>query len=183
MRAISTRSPKNGAFQHPSSACRVARMSKIRDYRRKGTQQLRIGLHSSVNRIYHTSTVTRGRLPVFQSLPNGRLLTRAMMRIQIQGHAESLAFVIMPDHLHWLLRLAGDRSLSDCVCAVKSESARAIKRFGTHTSPVWQRGFYDRAIRTEESIVDVARYIIANPVRAGIVDSVRRYSLWDAVWV
>ena len=183
MRAISTDFAEKEAFLLPSSARRIHRMPNIRDYRRKGSAQLRKGRHSSLNQIYHINAATHRRVPIFQSLTNGRFLTRAMMRAQHEGHAESLAFVIMPDHLHWLLRLTGDRSLSKCVNAVKSESIRMINVRNRRTKPVWQRGFFDRAIRQEDDIANLARYIVANPVRARLVDSVRQYALWDAVWV
>ena len=35
---------------------------------------------------------------------------------------------------------------------------------------LWQRGFYDRSLaRTDETLTDVARYILDNPVREGLV--------------
>ncbi len=160
-----------------------SRMPKTTNYRRKGTRRLRLGRYSSNNQIYHVNVSTHKRSPVFTCLANGRLLIRAMMRAEIEGHANTLAFVIMPDHLHWLLQLVSDRSLSVCIGAVKSESSRRISNSNRSTKPIWQSGFYDRALRQEEDIVDVARYMIANPVRAGIVGSVRQYALWDSVWV
>jgi putative transposase len=48
---------------------------------------------------------------------------------------------------------------------------------------VWQRGFYDRAIRKEEDLLAVARYIVANPLRAGLVSQLSDYPFWDAVWL
>jgi len=89
----------------------------------------------------------------------------------------------MPDHLHWLLQLTGKRTLSSCINFVKSLSAREIRMAQGLDAAVWQRGFHDRAIRREDDLIHVARYIIANPLRAGIVDSVRDYPLWDAKWV
>jgi len=106
-----------------------------------------------------------------------------MLLEQKAGYAVTLAFVIMPDHLHWLLKLTGDRPLSVCVNAVKSGSAREINELSKCRGQFWQKGFYDRAIRYNDDIVSVARYIIANPLRAGLVDSIRNYSLWDAIWV
>jgi putative transposase len=38
-------------------------------------------------------------------------------------------------------------------------------------------------LRNEESVIDAARYIIANPLRAGLVKRVGDYPLWDAVWL
>jgi len=43
--------------------------------------------------------------------------------------------------------------------------------------------YHDRALRREYDVVRVARYIIANPLRAGLVDKVGDYPHWDAVWV
>jgi putative transposase len=48
---------------------------------------------------------------------------------------------------------------------------------------VWQTAYHDRAIRQEEDLEGIARYIVANPLRAGIVSSVRDYALWDAKWL
>ena len=158
-------------------------MPNTQNHRRKGTQQLRKGRHSDLNHIYHVNTSTHRRTPLFQSLTYGRFLTEALMRSQTDGHTETLAFVIMPDHLHWLVRLTGQRPLAECVSAVKSESSRRINKHGNHTNPVWQSGFYDRAMRQDDDIVATARYIIANPVRAGLVRSVGQYALWDTVWV
>lgn len=106
-----------------------------------------------------------------------------MRREQQAGHAQTLAFVVMPDHFHWLLLLSGSRSLSGCVNTVKSFSSRRINQRLSRHGPVWQTGFYDRAIRRDDDLLQVARYIIANPLRAGIVASVREYPLWDAKWL
>ena len=100
-----------------------------------------------------------------------------------RSHAVTMAFVVMPDHLHWLVQLIGDRSLSESVCVVKSCSARNINAAAGRRGDIWQRGFFDRAIRKDDDLVAIARYIIANPLRAGIVDSVARYPLWDAMWL
>jgi len=48
---------------------------------------------------------------------------------------------------------------------------------------VWGKGFYDHALRRNESIRGVADYIIENPVRAGLARSRRAYSFWNTVWI
>lgn len=150
---------------------------------RKGTRQLRLGRYSEKNRTYHIVTSTNGREPVFRSLQAGRLLVQALQRQEAARNSRTLAFMIMPDHLHWLMRLGKRSSLQAVVNAVKSESARNINRLHGDRGRLWQKGFYERAIRYDEDLPTVARYIIANPLRAGIVKSVSEYSLWDAVWV
>ena len=85
----------------------------------------------------------------------------------------SLCFVVMPDHFHWLLELSDKHSLSQTVGMLKSQTARAIG----------QRGFHDHALRQEEDALQIARYIVANPLRAGLVKSVKDYPYWYAIWL
>jgi REP element-mobilizing transposase RayT len=96
---------------------------------------------------------------------------------QQMGCAETLAFVVMPDHLHWLLRITGRHDLSQVVRSVKAISSRRIG------GAIWQKGFYDHAIREDEDLQTVARYIVANPLRAGLVRRIGEYPHWDAVWL
>jgi len=89
----------------------------------------------------------------------------------------------MPDHVHWLMQLDGALDLSRCVQKLKSLTVKELRRCGFSNSAIWQRGFHDRALRDEEDLKTVARYVIANPVRAGLVDSIRDYPFWDAAWI
>ena len=41
---------------------------------------------------------------------------------------------------------------------------------------MWQRDYYDHALRKDKSVEAVARYIVANPLRSGLVKSVRQYA-------
>ena len=88
----------------------------------------------------------------------------------------------MPDHLHWLLVLC-ESDLPTVMRHVKSLSARSVNAYLARSGPVWQEGYHDHAIRAGEDLREVARYVIANPVRAGLVPRVGDYPLWDAVWL
>jgi REP element-mobilizing transposase RayT len=111
------------------------------------------------------------------------MVVQALMREEDAGHTRTLAFVVMPDHLHWLIQLTGSRPLSLSVNTMKSFSARRINQSIRRSGPVWQKGFYDHAVRGEENLAATARYIVANPLRAGLVQSVSNYSHWDAIWL
>jgi len=103
-------------------------------------------------------------------------------RVQEQEIADSLAWVVMPDHFHWLVTLRKG-SLGMLMRKVKSRSALSLMRLGHTPQQVWQKGYHDRAIRREEDLQSVARYIVANPLRAGLVQRIGDYPLWDAVWL
>ena len=148
-----------------------------------GTKALRSGRYSGKNHVYHITTRTHAREPLFENFETGRLVAKHISREEKTGHVKTLAFVVMPDHLHWLVQLVTDRPMSVAVNNVKSFSARRINQQRGQVGRVWQKGFYDRALRCEEDVVEVGRYIIGNPLRAGIVRQIGDYPLWDAVWV
>jgi REP element-mobilizing transposase RayT len=79
------------------------------------------------------------------------------------------AFVIMPDHYHAVISLAGTKSLSQIMRSLGSHTAREGNRIKGSSGQFWQRGYYDRAIRKTEDINDIFEYIHHNPVRLGLV--------------
>ncbi len=97
-------------------------------------------------------------------------------------HAELLCWVLMPDHWHGLVRLAGTEYLGRVAGLAKGRSAHAVRDVMAERR-VWADGFHDRALRHDEDVLVAARYVIANPVRAGLVSRVRDYPYWDAVWL
>ena len=145
---------------------------------------LRKGRVSLPGQLYLVTTVTHNRKPLFANFHAGRVVVQEIMRSGNYGWTDTLAFVVMPDHIHWLLSLSKDTSLSSVVGTVKRHSARKINDLtGGRGSPVWQRGFHDHALRREEDVIQVARYIVANPLRAGLVRKIGDYPLWDAMWL
>ena len=80
----------------------------------------------------------------------------------------------MPDHLHLLTE--GQAEDSDCLRFIK----RAKQFSGFHYSAtlhrrLWQRYGFEHILRTQEAAISVARYIVENPLRAGLVDRVDKY--------
>ena len=147
-------------------------------------RDLRKGRHSIAGQIYLVTTVTHRRQPLFENLYAGRQIMKALRACDSKGSTTTLAFVVMPDHLHWLFALGSYEALSQVVANLKRRAAWRINEMtGSTGSPVWQRGFHDRAMRREESIPDTARYVVANPLRAGLVKTVGDYPLWDAMWL
>ena len=61
--------------------------------------------------------------------------------------------------------------------------AEIMAKVAGYKKYVWRSGYYDRAIRCEEQIKTAARYIVANPLRAKLVDRVGNYPFWDAVYL
>ena len=85
----------------------------------------------------------------------------------------------MPDHVHLLIE-----GTTDCA-DMRSFVARAKQKSGfdfaaRHKRRLWQKGYFERVLRDDESTNDVIRYIIANPVRAGHVVEPSEFPFWGS---
>ena len=147
-----------------------------------GSRALRRGRASDIGRMYLLTWATQGRMPVLSAYWAARQVAMALKGADDEGLSETWAFVVMPDHVHWLVVLRGC-SLDALVRRVKSVSARGIHQKMGGAGALWQSGFHDHALRTEEDVRNVARYVIANPQRAGLVEHVSDYPWWDARWL
>ncbi len=146
-------------------------------------RKLRTGRCSETGRIYLVTAVTRQRMPLFADLHCGRMVVKVLQNLEQSNLIDSLAFVVMPDHLHCLFSLQ-QGTLAMLMQRLKGSSARWINHY--HTMPgrqVWQAGYHEHALRKEQDVRAVARYIVANPLRAGLVERIGDYALWDAVWL
>ncbi|TFY94801.1 transposase [Pseudomonas nabeulensis] len=143
---------------------------------------LRRGRYSESGRAYLVTAVVYQRRSVFTDFFLGRLLVAELKQTHDLSLVDSLAWVIMPDHFHWLFELRS-ASLPQVMQRVKSKSTLTINRAIGAQGAFWQSGYHDRATRAEEDLIQIARYIIGNPLRAGLVEHVGDYPLWDAAWL
>jgi REP element-mobilizing transposase RayT len=143
---------------------------------------LRRGRRSIDGQAYLLTAATHRRQPIFASFPEACAVARAIAQSEREEDWTVLAWVIMPDHVHLLVQLKL-RSLELAMQRFKGRSSRSIGSLRHVVGPVWQPGFHDRALRREESVRDVVRYVCANPLRAGIASSLREYPFWNAVWI
>jgi len=122
---------------------------------------------------------------VFADYTLGRVVAEAMGHHHgANGQATTLAFVVMPDHFHWLVTLGEGMTLARLMASVKGYTSREILRLASErfTAPLWQDGYHDHALRREEDVREVARYVVANPLRAGVVQRLADYPLWGCQW-
>jgi putative transposase len=101
------------------------------------------------------------------------------VRTQIQRAASEQKFAVvaycyMPDHVHMLVE--GQADDSDCrqfISRAKQYSGFHYKAAFGHR--LWQRYGYERTLRSDESSISVARYILENPIRARLVERIDEY--------
>ena len=79
-------------------------------------------------------------------------------------------YVIMPDHLHLFIKGGHGFKLAQWIKGLKRHIGRSLSS-GSVPKQIWQRGFFDHLLRTDESYGEKWNYIRNNPVRAGLVDN------------
>jgi len=158
-------------------------MPECPDNKSPGHRALRRHRHSQPQQIYLITTVTRGRLPAFDEWATACAVSRAITDPGLWRGAKLLCWVLMPDHLHVLVQLGDAEPLAKLIKRVKSVLARIVHEVRGGHGRLWAAAYHDRALRQEEDLLAVARYIVANPVRAGLVRSVGNYPFWDAIWL
>ena len=90
------------------------------------------------------------------------------------------AFVVMPNHVHVLIAMKPEVSLSDIVRSWKTYSAKQIARITGWEGTVWQADYWDRYMRDAEHYHRAVAYIHANPVKAGLAKVETEWA-WSSV--
>jgi REP element-mobilizing transposase RayT len=80
----------------------------------------------------------------------------------------------MPDHVHAVAEgERADSKLDTLVRSWNTQTGYAWRQ--SHDGPLWQVGYYDHVLRGHEPLLAVCRYVVLNPVRAGLVVSPEDY--------
>ena len=149
---------------------------------RPGHRALRKGRHSARNGAYLVTSVTDKRIAWFRDPGFATIAARALAAADGRYQTRTFCWVVMPDHFHWLVQL-GDLSLVATVDRLKGATARSLNREIGRTGRFWAPAFHDHGLRREEDLRQVARYVVANPLRAGLVSRIGDYPFWNARWL
>jgi putative transposase len=116
---------------------------------------------------YHVILLTQGRSPYLADRSLARRCIEHLRKTAERLGFRLLAFSLMPDHLHALV--LGQHDAADLIRFVQRFKQLTAFDFKRETGlRLWQQSFYDRVLRVEEDLADVAAYILRNPVRAGL---------------
>ena len=148
-----------------------------------GYAALRKGRCSLAGQIYLVTFTTRNRRPLFADHELARIASHALCDPRLWQDARLRAWVLMPDHWHGLIELGVRHGLSAVMRNLKSNTARRLRLAHPELATIWEKGFQDHALRKEEAMSAAARYLVLNPIRAGLARRVGDYPYWNADWI
>jgi putative transposase len=114
--------------------------------------------------------VTRGnaRATVFHSDADYASMTRLMMDAQAVVRVEVLAWCLMPNHMHIVIRPVGDGDLARWMHWLLTTHVQQHRVRHRTTGRIWQGRYKAFPIQTDRHLLTVLRYVERNPVRAGL---------------
>jgi putative transposase len=147
---------------------------------------------------YLLTAVIQDRKPLCADARSAQIACDDIAFYTDKFQASSPAYVIMPDHIHWIIcpsphdferfareeqdkggryaRAPDEYYLTKIVEDYKRHVSYKIHRVhNTRGMRVWQKGFRDDGLRTPRAIRSAVRYVIMNPVQAGLVDAPEQY--------
>jgi putative transposase len=136
--------------------------------------------YAGFNRYFLTICVDK-RARLFLDIELGQFVATQFLQIAMRFGFEVIAYCVMPDHIHVLVAAQSeDCVLKPYVHRCKQATGYNWKHDRRHHTRLWQEGFHDRILRDTDPTEGVIRYILENPVRAGLVNDPRAYPLIGA---
>ena len=135
-----------------------------------GRRPPRLGRVLGASPLYFVTFCTHQRRPF---LAKSQVHTAFILFAQRAERSFNVAvgrYVIMPDHVHLFVRGGQSFRLGPWVGRLKQVLAKAAK-LSRAKAQLWEEGFFDHVLRSNESYAQKWNYVRENPVRAGLVKS------------
>jgi putative transposase len=123
---------------------------------------------------YFLTFCTYGRRALFRRSDAAAIVMRHFRRAARREGFAILAYCLMPDHVHLLVEGTTRQSdLRRFVKGTKQSSGQVYSRL--YRDRLWDEGYHDRVLRKDTDVREIARYIVWNPVRAGLTATPAQY--------
>ncbi len=124
---------------------------------------------------YHVVLITHDRAPVFDDPHWASRAAELLLTTARATGFEINAYCVMPDHIHFLAAGDAERQSSLQALAHRFKQALGFEFKQATARALWQRSYYEHVLRPAEQVTPYVTYIIGNPVRAGLVQTVDQW--------
>ena len=135
----------------------------------------RLDEHRYAGRIsVYCTLCVENRRPLFSDPKTVDVFREKLFHHCRNRESTATVYCFMPDHLHVIVFGQSDEALpKKAIDGFKTSTGIWLKQQASES--VWQTGYYDRIIRDHAEWSNTVRYILQNPVRAGLVESFEDY--------
>jgi putative transposase len=126
-------------------------------------------------RYFFTNCVSKAR-PVFRNLGEGQSVIDQLLLTSARFEFAVLAYCVMPDHVHALVDgLSASADFRGFMRLWKQHTGYGWKQ--RHGKRLWQPGYHEYVLHSDDLSASFVEYILQNPVRAGLVSAADDYPL------
>ncbi|WP_352296889.1 transposase [Pseudoalteromonas sp. 20-MNA-CIBAN-0454] len=141
------------------------------------------GRYSASKHYYAITICCHNKKSTFKDFNSACLVAREISFFTQNKSLQTICYSLMPDHLHWLFQLQSNVHISKVVGQFKSITTVKLNRTLASNQKIWQPNYYDHKLRYDDDLINQARYIVANPLRAKLVQKVGDYPFWDCTYL
>ncbi len=121
------------------------------------------------NQYYHVYNRGAHRMDIFRSDNDYVFLLKQINKYMTQFDITVIAYCLMANHYHFLLRQNGEMKISDFMQAVFFVYSSAFNTIYNHTGTLFEGPFQSILVDKNEYLLHLCRYIHRNPLEAGLV--------------
>lgn len=122
-----------------------------------------------LGRYYHIYNRGAGRGLLFFNPSNYKYLLKLVVRYYRRYGAGVIAYCLMPNHYHFLLRQETDEPLSKFINTLFNAYVQAVNNQQDRSGTLFEGRFRHICIDREEYLLHLCRYLHMNPVKAQLV--------------
>jgi putative transposase len=139
--------------------------------------------HAPGGLVYHALNRGVARLPLFEKPADYAAFQRVLAETLDQFPMRVLAYVLMPNHWHFVLWPRTDGDLTAfCRWLTLTHTMRWHAHYHTSgTGHLYQGRFKAFVVQPDDALYAVARYVERNPLRAGLVKRAEHWR-WSSLW-
>lgn len=121
---------------------------------------------------YHITNRGARRVSIFREARNYAYVIRLMRQVAQQCQLTILAYCLLPNHYHWLLRQDGDIAAGMLPRRVFGSYTQAYNRAYAEQGTLFQSTYHVSLVDSDDYMRSLCRYIHTNPVNHGLVATV-----------
>ncbi len=120
---------------------------------------------------YHIYNRGARRVSIFREARNYDYVSRLMTQVAGECQLTVVAYCLLPNHYHWLVRQDGEVGAGMLPRRVFGSYSQAYNRTYRESGTLFQGPYLARAVEADSYMRHLCRYIHANPVKHGLVDA------------
>jgi len=124
---------------------------------------------------YHIYNRGAGRQDIFREKDNYLFLLRRLKKYANELHIAIIAYCLMPNHYHFLLRQDGEQPVGLLLQRTFNSYTKAFNRRYGRTGTLFEGRFKAIHVDKDGYLLHLCRYIHANPVKAGVVSRLENW--------